>query len=108
VGVDFVKRASTIMRWYLHEAFLLLAHIETPIGSNNAQRASQWMVRYCRQHATSSIPLRDMMRTITPKVYRKKGALQPLLTLLEGVHHIAVVGSNILVNPALIHQESRP
>jgi len=103
INKDLVERAILIVSWHLYEAKRFLNQIAIPEHINNAIKIDDYILRYCRDHITDSVPKNYLRRH---SAIRDKKLLNDALDELIDANRIRISlddrTSIVEVNPALL------
>ena len=103
INKDLVERAILIVSWHLYEAKRFLNQIAIPEHINNAIKIDDYILKYCRDHITDSVPKNYLRRH---SAIRDKKLLNDALDELIDANRIRINlddrTSIVEVNPALL------
>lgn len=103
ISKDHIVRASFIVTWHLFEAKRFLQQIATPTYINNAIKIDNYILRYCREHKTDTLPQNYIRRH---GAIRDSKALKDALNELVEANRIRIFlddkTSTVQVNPELL------
>lgn len=72
INTELIEAAGAIVTWHLYEAKRFLQQIATPTHINNAIKVDNYILRYCREHGTS---------TLSQSFILQRGAIRDAKTL---------------------------
>lgn len=107
VGIDAMNRAITVIVWHLTEARRYFGEHAMPKLMLHAQRLDNWLIGWCRENGTDSIPSRELQR-MGPNCLRSRAALDEALAELLDANRVRVITEGkqkrVAVNPALLRE----
>ena len=105
IEAEAFENASRIVAWHLNESRRFFGELALPVEIVNAAHLDKWLVEYCRQNQTKTVPTRTVQQ-FGPARLREKSALDAALFELEELGRARTVKDGrrriIDVNPALI------
>jgi putative DNA primase/helicase len=106
VVVDAIENASRIVAWHLNESRRFLGELALPTDLANAARLDAWLIKYCRQKQTNTVPTKTVQQ-YGPGRLREKAAIEAAVIELHELNRIRLDNEGrrkiISVNPALLN-----
>lgn len=103
ISREHVACAGAIIDYHLLEAKHFLNSISEPVGVKNTVKLDAYLVRYCRQYDTTTVPKSYVMQH---SALRDKNSLNDALEQLAGLNRIRAVSDDrttlIELNPKLL------
>jgi len=107
VGLSAMNNATSIVAWHLTEARRYFGEHSLPKLMLQAQRLDDWLVGWCRENGTDSIPTRELQR-LGPNCLRNRDTLDKVLAELLDTNRARIVTEGkqkrVAVNPALLRE----
>jgi putative DNA primase/helicase len=107
VGLSAMNNATSIVAWHLTEARRYFGEHSLPKLMLQAQRLDDWLVGWCRENGTDSIPTRELQR-LGPNCLRNRDTLDKVLAELLDANRARIVTEGkqkrVAVNPALLRE----
>ena len=106
IGKESVIQAGQLVTWHLHEARRFIGRMFLPREQSNAVDLDRWLVNYCNQNKTESVPRTIIQQYATPIKLRTGSILDAALGRLEGANRLVIREERrkktIVVNPYLL------